>query len=299
MRRLLVTCVAASIGFLSMAGIGHSGEKLGFAVSTLANPFFVNMKEAAEEKAKALGVALVVLDAQDSPEKQAEQVEDLLAQNLSLLIINPVDSNAIGGSVVAANRAGVPVVTVTRATGRGDVAQHLDIDNKEAGALDAQQMIKDLGGSGNIVILEGRAGAASAVDRQEGFMNAIKAAPGIKILASLTANYSREEGAHVMEDLLQAHKSIDAVYAHNDEMALGAVRAIAAVGLIGKIRVYGIDATRDALEAVKKGEMAATVQQQPRLQIETAIDSAMKVLKGEPVEKRVNIPLKLITRDTL
>lgn len=299
MKRLLLTCVAASICFLVSAREAQSGEKFGFAVSTLANPFFVNMKEAGEEKAKALGITLVVLDAQDSPEKQAEQIEDLLAQNLSFLIINPVDSNAVGGSVAAANRAGIPVITVTRSAGRGEVVQHLDIDNKEAGALDAQQMIKDLGGKGNVVILEGRAGAASAVDRQEGFMNAVKAAPGITILASLTANYSREEGAHVMEDLLQAHKNIDAVYAHNDEMALGAVRAITAIGMLDKIRVYGIDATRDALEAVRKGEMAATVQQQPRLQIETAIESAMKVLKGETVEKRLNIPLKLITKATL
>ena len=254
---------------------------IGFAVSTLENPFFVTMKDAAVAKAAELGVELVVLDAQDSAETQASQVEDFITRGVDLLIINPVDSDAIGTSVMACNEANIPVITVTRASNAGTVVQHLDIDNKEAGRLDAEQLLKDLDGKGKVAILEGIAGSSSAIEREEGFVDALKGSE-VEVVTSLTANYSRE---------------LDAIYAHNDEMALGAVRAVAAAGRSAEIKIYGIDATDDALVAVENGEMAATVQQQPDLQIETALENAIKYLGGETLEPLVNIPLKLIVKE--
>ncbi len=276
-----------------------SAKVIGFAVSTLANPFFVSMKDAGEAKAKELGVELVTLDAQDNNEKQASQIEDLISRKVNVLIINPVDSDAVVNSVKEANEAGIPVITVTRPSNGGDVVQHLDIDNAFAGKLDAEELAKVLGGKGNVAILEGIAGTPSAQDRQKGFTDFLKDYPDIKVVASLTANYSREEGAKVMEDILQANPELDAVYAHNDEMALGAVRAITAAGRLDKIKVFGIDATDDALAAVKKGEMVATVKQQPALEMETAVESAAKVLAGETVEAKVIIPLVLVTKDNV
>lgn len=271
---------------------------VGFAVSTLANDFFVTMKEAAEIKAEDLGIELITLDAQDSSETQATQIEDFITKNVDVLIINPVDSDAIGTAVIAANEANIPVITVTRPSNLGKVVQHLDIDNKEAGILDAEQLIKDLGGKGTVAILEGIAGAPSAVDRQAGFVDKLKSdAPDIKVVTSLTANYSREEGATVTEDILQSNTELDAIYAHNDEMALGAVRSVIAAGRLEEIKIYGIDATADAVNAVKKAEMAATVMQQPDKQINTALESALKILKDETVEELINIPLKLITKE--
>lgn len=273
---------------------------VGFAVSTLSNDFFVDMKEAGEKAASDMGIKLVTLDAQDSTETQSTQIEDLITQGVDLLIINPVDSDAVGTSVIAANQAGIPVITVTRPSNSGKVVEHLDIDNKEAGALDAGQMIKDLGGKGKVAILEGIAGAPSSVDRQAGFLDELKkAAPDIKVVTSLTANYSRDEGATVTEDILQSNPDLNAIYAHNDEMALGAVRAATAAGRISEIKIYGIDATEDAIAALKSGEMAATVQQQPDIQIQTALQSAVKVLNGETVDPLVNIPLKLLTKENV
>ena len=269
---------------------------IGFAVSTLENPFFVTMKDAAVAKAVELGVELVVLDAQDSAETQASQVEDFITRGVDLLIINPVDSDAIGTSVMACNEANIPVITVTRASNAGTVVQHLDIDNKEAGRLDAEQLLKDLDGKGKVAILEGIAGSSSAIEREEGFVDALKGSE-VEVVTSLTANYSREEGATVTEDILQSNPELDAIYAHNDEMALGAVRAVAAAGRSAEIKIYGIDATDDALVAVENGEMAATVQQQPDLQIETALENAIKYLGGETLEPLVNIPLKLIVKE--
>lgn len=296
-RKILVTMIVLALALVPMAAMAE-GESytIGFAVSTLENPFFVTMKDAAVAKAEALGVELMVLDAQDSAETQASQIEDFIVRGVDLLIINPVDSDAIGTSVVACNTEGIPVITVTRASNSGEVVQHLDIDNREAGRLDAEQLIVDLGGKGKVAVLEGIAGSSSAIERNEGFVAALEGTE-IEIVASLTANYAREEGASVTEDILQANPELDAIYAHNDEMALGAVRAVAAAGRSEEIKIYGIDATDDALVAVENGEMAATVQQQPDLQIETALENAITYLEGGELEPMVCIPLKLIVKE--
>ncbi len=296
-RKLMTTLLALVLVLAATLTCAQAeGYTIGFAVSTLENPFFVTMKDAAVAKAAELGVELVVLDAQDSAETQASQVEDFITRGVNLLIINPVDSDAIGTSVVACNEADIPVITVTRASNAGNVIQHLDIDNKEAGRLDAEQLLKDLDGKGKVAILEGIAGSSSAIEREEGFVAALEGSE-VEVVTSLTANYSREEGATVTEDILQSNPELDAIYAHNDEMALGAVRAVAAAGRSAEIKIYGIDATDDALTAVENGEMAATVQQQPDVQIETALENAVKYLNGETLEPLVNIPLKLIVKE--
>jgi ribose transport system substrate-binding protein len=286
---MILLCVMCVCSFVFSAQ-----KTIGFAVSTLANPFFVTMKEGGEAKAKELGMNFIVLDAQDSADKQLSQVQDLITRNVDILIINPVDSNAIVNAVLEANRSNIPVITVTRPSNGGKVLQHLDIDNAMAGQLDAEELVKVLNGTGKIAILEGIPGAPSANARQKGFVDVVKNYSGLQIVSSLTANYSRDQGARVMEDILQGNPVLDAVYAHNDEMALGAVRAIAAAGRQG-IKVFGIDATDDAIAAVKNGEMVATVKQQPALQMAMAVEAAWKVLNGEKVAELVIVPLKLIT----
>lgn len=307
---MLLTVVMVTSMFM-LGGCGNNSEKaddskeeqekeeytIGFSVSTLSNPFFVTMADAAEAKAKEMGVRLETLDAEDSSETQSEQIEDLILKEVDLMIINPVDSDAIGTSVMACNDADIPVITVSRVSNSGEVVQHLDIDNYEAGKLAAEQMIKDLGGKGKVAVLEGIPGASSTNERQSGFEETLKKeAPDMEIVTSLTANYNREEGASVTEDVLQSNPDLAAIYGHNDDMALGAIRSVEAAGKLEQIKIYGIDAVDDALAAIEKGEMAATVQQQPDLQIETAIENAIKYLNGENVDELVNIPLKLVTK---
>ncbi len=295
-----ISIVLSMIMILGLVGIAAAKDiTIGFSVSTQANPFFVTMKEAGEKKAAELGITFITLDAQDSAERQVSQVEDLLVRNVDLLILNPVDSNAIGSAVIAANRAGVPVITVTRPSNRGTVLQHLDIDNAMAGRMVAEELIKLTGGKGKVAVLEGNPGAPSAVNRHEGFLTAIKDYQDVVVVASLTAHYSREEGADVMEDILQAHPELDVVYAHNDNMALGAVRTLASAGRLSEVLVFGVDAVADALAAISKGEMAATIMQQPDLQIEMALESAMEVLAGNEVESLRIIPLLLINSDNV
>ena len=298
---LLVLTMIVPIGAFHAAPVAAQDETptIGFAVSTLANPFFVTMAEAGEAKAAELGLEMITLDAQDNNERQASQVEDLISRQVDVLIINPVDSDAIVTSVRAANEAGIPVITVTRPSNGGEVVQHLDIDNAFAGQLVAERLVEDLGGEGRVAVLEGIPGAPSAQDRQAGFLAVLEEYPDIEVVSSLTANYSREEGARVMDDVLQGNPVLDAVYGHNDEMALGAVRSIEAAGRTEEIKVYGIDAVDDALQAIRDGQMVATVKQQPDLEMETAVESAVAILQGEEVEPLVIIPLVLVTADNI
>lgn len=274
--------------------------KVGFSVSTLSNPFFVNMREAGEERAEELGLDLITLDAQDDVSEQVTQIQDLITRGVDVLIVNPVDSDAISLAVQEANRAQIPVITVTRPAKNGEVEQHFDVDNKECGNLVAEKVVEDLDGQGNIAILEGLPGAVSTEDRQEGFMEVIDNKDDLKVVDSLTANYSRSEGQSVTEDIIESNPDLDAIYAHNDEMALGAVRALSAANKLEDVKVYGIDAIEDALEAVKNGDMNATIMQQPKLQMKTAVESADKIIQGESLEEEVvYIPVRLVDQSNV
>jgi len=270
-------------------------NKVGFAVSTLSNPFFVNMRDAGVEKAEELGLDLITLDAQDDVSKQVSQIQDLIVRDVDVLIVNPVDSDAVSIVIQEANRANIPVITVTRPANNGEVKQHFDVDNKECGSMVAKKLVKDLNEEGNIAVLEGLPGAVSTQDRQKGFVEVIDKYDNLNVITSLTANYSRSEGYSVTEDIIESNPNLDAIYAHNDEMALGAVRALSAANKLDQVNVYGIDAIDDALEAVKNKEMSATIMQQPKLQMKTAVESAYKLIQGQELEDTVVfIPVKLI-----
>ena len=291
MNRTLGVALAAIIA-ISATTAAQAADKLALVLSTLNNPFFVTLRDGAAAKAKELGYDLVVLDSQNDPAKELSNVEDVLNQNVKLLMLNPADSDAAKASVVAANQKKVPVITLDRSANGGDVVTHIASDNVAGGAMAADLVNKKLGGKGNVVELEGIPGASAARDRGKGFGDEIAGAPGIKIIASQTANFDRTQGLTVMENILQAQPNIDAVFAQNDEMALGAVKAIQAANR--KIVVVGFDATDDAVAAVKAGSMYATIAQQPAMIGSLGVDAADKVLKGQSVPKYTPVPLKVV-----
>jgi len=272
---------------------------LGIAMSSLANPFFVIMKDAGEERAKELGWDVTSLDAQDSSETQYSQVADLIAREVDLIIVNPTDSDAIVTAVEEANKAGIPVICVTRPSNGGVVEQVVNVDNIEAGNLVAEEMIRVLGEKLKVAILEGTAGAPSANNRQQGFLDVIDDYPDIEVITSVTANYNVEDGFSVMEDVLQANPEFDVLYCHNDPMAVGALRAAIAADRLDEIAIFGVDGADDALVAIKEGQMVATVMQQPALMMTIAVDSAAAVLNGEEVEELVIVPLVLVNKDNV
>ena len=254
-------------------------KKIGLVISTLNNPFFVTLRDGAQQKADELGYELVVLDSQNDSSKEYSNVQDILQQGISLLLINPVDSDAVANAVKLANDANIPVITLDRGANGGEVVTHIASDNVAGGKMAGEYIVQQLGGKGKVVQLEGIPGASSARDRGKGFMEAIEGTE-IELVASQPADFDRTKGMTVMQNILQAQPEIDAVFAQNDEMALGAVQAIESAGRQG-IMVVGFDAIDDALQAIKDGKMAATVAQQPDRIGSLGVEYADKVLKGQ------------------
>lgn len=269
---------------------GSSGNVIGFSVSTLNNPFFVTLTEGARKAATENNVELVVVDAGDDAAKQTSDIEDLVSRNVGVLIVNPVDSDAVAPAVKSAMSQGIKVIAVDRGVNGVDVDCQIASDNV-AGARMATEYLMDLVGEGaKVAELQGVPGASATIDRGEGFHQV--ADQSLQVAASQTANFNRAEGMTVMENILQSDGTIKGVFAHNDEMALGAVEAVAASGK--DIKIVGFDATDDAQKAVKDGKMAATVAQKPDKMGETAIGTAVKIMAGETVEKSIPVEVELI-----
>ena len=265
---------------------------IGLAVSTQNNPFFVTLVEGAQAQADKLGVKLQVTDAGDDAAKQTTDIETLVSSGISVLIVNPVDSDAVAGAVKAAMAKGVRVISVDRAVNGVDIDCAIASDNVAGAAMATQYIVDTLGAGAVVAELQGVTGASAAIDRSAGFHQVADAQ--LKVVASQTANFDRSQGMSVMENMLQGNGDIQAVFAANDEMALGALEAISGAGK--NILVVGFDATDDAIEAVKAGRMGGTVAQQPALLGATAVDNALKLMKGETVEKSIPVEVTLVTK---
>lgn len=288
----LNTLLAAAI--MSVLGTAQAADQtLAMVVSTLNNPFFVTMKEGAEAKAKELGYELVVLDSQNDPAKELSNVEDLTVRKVNAILINPTDSEAVGNAIRLANKASIPVLTLDRGAAQGEVKAHIASDNVAGGKLAGDFITEKLGAGTKVIQLEGIAGTSAARDRGEGFALAV-AANKLQVLASQPADFDRTKGLNVMENLLAAHPTVQAVFAQNDEMALGAIRAVQAAGK--EVMIVGFDGTDDGKAAVAKGKLAATVAQQPALIGAIGVETADKVLKGQPVEKSIPVPLQIVSK---
>lgn len=267
--------------------------KIGLSVSTLNNPFFVSLKNGVVNEAKSNGMEVIVVDAQNDTAKQINDVEDLLQQGVDALLINPTDSAAISTAVQSANNIGVPVITLDRSAEKGKVETLVASDNVKGGQMAGEYIVEKLGANAKVVELEGVPGASATRERGEGFH--IVADEKLDVVEKQSADFDRTKGLNVMENLLQGNPGIQAVFAHNDEMALGAIQAIESSGR--DILVVGFDGNEDAINSVNSGKMSATVAQQPDLIGQLAVQAAGDVLKGEKVEKQIPVPLKLVTKE--
>ncbi|SEG01410.1 ribose transport system substrate-binding protein [Caloramator fervidus] len=298
MKRFLSTLLVLALFIGTFSGCNktsqESTKKIGMVISTLNNPFFVSMKEGAEKKAKELGYEIVILDSQNDASKERSNVEDLVQQGISVLIINPTDSDAVANSIAVAQQNNIPVITVDRAANGVEVTCHIASDNVKGGKLAAQFILDKLGGKAKIVELQGIPGASATRDRGKGFHEVVDGNANVKVVASQPADFDRQKGLNVMENIIQANPDFDAVFAHNDEMALGAIKALNAANK--KALVVGFDGTQDAVDAVKSGEMAATIAQQPDVMGSLAVENAVKLIKGETIPKQIPVDLKVITK---
>ncbi|MEO3795235.1 D-ribose ABC transporter substrate-binding protein [Nonomuraea sp. B10E15] len=306
MRSPAIIMAAAVLGLAACGSAGGGGGggaqegelKLGMSVSTLNNPYFVQLRDGAQAEAKRLGATLTVTDAQNDASQQVNQVQNFTSQNMKAIIINPVDSDAAAPAVKAAERVNIPVVAADRGVNGAEVAQTVASDNVSGGKMAAQELAKQLGEKGEVAVLQGTPGTSASRDRGQGFTQGIAAYPNIKVVAKQPADFDRTKGLDVMTNLIQSHPGVTGVFAENDEMALGAIKALGArAGQ--QVKVVGFDGTPDALKAVQAGTMAATVAQQPQLLGRQAVEAAVQVAKGETVQKTVAVPVKVVTKENV
>ena len=306
---LVLVLVAASLAGASCnrgSGQQSARPRVALVMKTLNNPFFIEMQRGAEQAARDLNVDLVVQAAERETdvERQMQIVENLIQARVGAIALTPSGSREVVPAVGKANAAGIPVVIVdTRLDAKAaadagvKTVAFVGSDNYKGGQLIGEYLVTASGGSAKAVILEGIPGHETGDSRVRGFRDAIKSTPGIVVVASQPANWERDQGFTVFQNLLQAHAGVDTVFACNDMMALGAVEAIAAAGKTGKIRVLGFDAIDDARKAIAEGRMAATVAQFPQEMGRTAVESAVKALRGEAVPAEIGVRIGLVTRD--
>jgi ribose transport system substrate-binding protein len=282
----------------------NAAPRVGFVMKALNHPFFLDVQAGAEAAAGPLGIQVVTQAAEREidVEKQIQIIENLLQTGIKVLCVTPSGSREIASAIAKANQAGVPVIVVdTRvdaaAAATLRIASFVGSDNYEGGRVAGRFLAQASGGNARVALLEGIPGHETADSRLRGFRDALKASPGMTIVASQPANSERDLGFTVLQNMLQAHQDIDAVFATNDLMALGAVEAIAAAGRTGAIRVVGFDAIDDARKAIAEGRMAGSVAQSPRDMGRIAIETAAKVMRGEAVPAEQVVPIELVSKD--
>jgi ribose transport system substrate-binding protein len=299
-----------TLGFAGGCNRGSSTEtgaapKVAFVMKTLNHPFFLDMQRGAQETASREGIQLVVQAAEREldVEKQMQIIENLLQTGIRVLIVTPSGSREIASAIAKANLADVPVIVVdTRVDPKAVVDNKLKIasfvgsDNYEGGRLAGEHLAKSTGGKARVAILEGIPGHETGDSRLRGFREALQQYPGMTIVASQPANWERDLGFTVFQNMLQAHGDIDALFACSDLMALGAVEAIAAAGRSGSIRVVGFDALDDARKMIEAGRMNASVAQSPRDMGRIAVESAARLLRGDAVAVEQKVPIALVTK---
>ncbi|GAB3998922.1 sugar ABC transporter substrate-binding protein [Spirosoma daeguense] len=312
MTRLSITSLSLSLlfsAFLLSCNQSGSSEKsgggdskkivVGATMLSMQNEFIVNVHDEMAKKAEADGVELITVDAERSALKQVEQVESFIAQGVDAIIMNPCEVEASSPAVTKALAANIPIINVNSETSAKPSA-FVGSDDVESARIAMKFIADKLGGKGNIVMMHGYMGQAAQIKREQGAREVLKQYPNLKLLAHQTGEWDRAKAMSLMENWIQSFgPQINAVFAQNDEMGLGAVKALTDAGLKGKVLVVSIDAIPDALQAVKKGTLDATVFQNAEQQGAKAIETAIKMAKKQPFEKETLIPFQLVTKQNL
>ncbi len=303
---LLSACSSAATPSASGSAAGSSAPaktlKIGVTFPIL-DQFLQKVADGITAEAKAKGVEVNIVAADEKTDTQLGQVENFVSQKVDGIIVIPVDTDAAGPMTDAAVAAKIPLVYVNRRP--ADLPQgvpYVGSDSLYAGTVEMEQLAKLAGGKGNVVILQGDPANEAAVLRTKGCNDVVAKNPGMKVIKTQAGNWYREKGQSIMENWLQSGDDIKVVCANNDEMALGAINAIKAankkLGADG-ILVGGVDATSDALAAMKAGDLPVTVFQDAKGQGGGGVDAVVKLIGGETVDAVVDIPYVLVTPDNM
>jgi ribose transport system substrate-binding protein len=298
---LIVTMVMFVILTSSIGALAADKLEVGFIVKTMANPYFTRMLEGAEQAAEDYDVNLNWVSAEKHTDTsgQLNIVEDMIEKDVDILVINPAGPKAIVPAIDKANQKGIPVIVVDTIAEGGKIESFIGVDNYSAAVQIAEFSAEHLNGKGKIAILEGVRGHSTAEDRMDGYHDVLDKYPDIEIVASQTANYDRSEGMRVTENILISNPDLDFIIASNDEMALGAIRAIQGARKQDQVEIVGFDAIDDALAAIQKGELLATVENVPDRQGYVSVQKAVEYMQGKEIEKEIIIDCIVVTEENV
>jgi len=284
------------------------GPTVALIMKTLNNPFFIDMQKGAEEAAERLGVNLIVQAAEREVdvEKQMQIIENLIQRKVDVICVSPSGSKEIVPAIVKANKANIPVLIIdTRVDAEAlqqagaRITAFIGSDNVEGGRIAGEHIVKKLEGQGKVAVLEGIPGHETGDARLKGFHQAVDHESGIEIVVSQTANWERDQGFNVFQNILQSNPEVQALFACNDMMALGAIEAVAAARKSGEIIVVGFDAVEDARESIQKGEMEGSIAQYPSAMGKLAVETAVDIINGQTVSEFISTKIELITKEKL
>jgi ribose transport system substrate-binding protein len=247
--------------------------RVGFVVGSLDNPYWVTAKDAGEAEAKKQGIQFTVLGIpkETDIDKQVAIVEDLITQKVDALMLAPAGSKEIVPAVQQANTAGIPVICIDKCAEGGEIITLIATDNIKGAKLGAEYVAKSIGNKGKVAILEGVQASQPGRERLEGAKEGFGEFKDIEIVASQPGEWRQDKGQSATENILTAHPDLVGIFASNDQMALGALQAIAAAGKSDQVKIVGYDAIDPALQAVKDGKMSATVAQFPAKMAEVGV----------------------------
>lgn len=291
-RALGVVAVIAAV-----AGASHASgrQKVAVVVSTLNNPWFVVLAEAARARAVDLGYDATIFDSQNDTAKEAAHFENIVAGGYRAVLFNPTDSVGSIASVRKAKAAGVAVFCIDREITATDAATGQVFSDSYAGTVAlGQYFVKRVGKSGKYAELLGLVGDNNTFNRSKGFHSVVDRFPGLKMVAQQSADFDRAKALEVMESILQKNPDLSAVFCGNDAMAMGAYQALASAGKAGRVLVFGFDGADDVLKLIGQGKIAATGMQFPKVMAARAAEFADQYVKGErnfPQKLRVRVDL--------
>lgn len=284
-RRTLITAIASATLMLAAVPHAFAADKIviGLAVANLQADFFNQIKQSVEATAKTKNVEVITLDAKGDAATQVSQIQDLITRKVSALIYIPAGATAASVPVKAAKAAGIPVVAVDRNPAGAPGDTFIATDSVKAAKELGDWVVKQTGGKGTLAVLQGQIGTTPETDREKGFSEALKAAPGIKKVASQPAEWDQAKGFAVAQDMLQRNPKIDIFFGHADAMALGAAQAVKIANLGHKVLIVGFDGDIGALKGVRDGVIDATMTQQTQLMGRLALESALALASGKKV----------------
>ena len=302
MKKARMLLLVALILIMNVGVVSAADEPVyGLFMSHMTNAFTMEMSTAVQTKADELGVKLTVYDGGKDPAKQINQIETAISQGIAAIIVEPASVDGIIPAVKAAREAGIPVVILNqKITDQSIASTFVGVSNVDGGKMEMSAAVADMGGEGKVALLLGQMGSDAQIGRSEGYQAIIDESKGkVEVVYELTANWTTDEALAVVETWLSSGKEINAIVAQNDGMAMGALKAVEDAKMEDKILVYGLDATDEALAAVKDGRLKATVSQSTTLQGLKAMEAAVDLVNGKEVAPEILVDFTLITKDNV